>query len=362
MKTAFCFTVSFLLAVTSLLSQPINFKVYSPTGGFLKIIYATHKPGESTYYLKNNKPVPSQAESDLYVKVSEDKDTIHINSFYTGSDQPALSYSLLRKGGELHYQHYAGYDQNGDLLGYAHNLYWGKGIVLVKDHEMMGVEVYRNGEKIAHYAVAKFEEERLIVYELGNIKKQGVLNMDGDPMVPVQYDLINLAEHVFVARNEQQKVGAFDINGKPLVPFEYDQVMPEENMIITWINIKNNDKENYGIFDRKGNMITPPLNPVFDFTSGPLPVVGPDGNYGYVTDKAVLLTGFEFKYAKTFSEGLAAVANQKGEYGFIDLTGKLVVPYKFYNVVANFENGRARVSESRFKKAYEIDHNGNRLN
>ena len=360
-RLSFLLCISFLVA--NLNAQPINFKIYNPSGAFLKIIYSTNKQAANTYYLKNNRIVPSRAESDIYVNAGEKNDTINVTSFYTTNDQPALNYTLVRKGKELQYIDYSGYEPSGELIGFAHNLNAGKGILLVKDRDVMGVEIYRGGNKIGHYGLAKVEQERLIVFPVGDVKKlQGVLNMEGDVIIPVQYQLINLVENVFVARNEAQRVGAFDLSGKQIVPFEYDDLMPQEHLVVTWINIRDNDKENYGLYDKEGNMITAPLNPVINFSEGPMPIVGPEGTFGFVDETGKMVTPFEFKSVKQFSDGLAGVANQKGEYGFIDKTGNLVVPFKYYSVVANFENGRARVSESRFKKAYDIDKNGNKIN
>lgn len=358
------FYAIFCIALAGFLTtgaQPVNFKIYDPSGGFLKIMCSPHK-AETTSYLKNNKAVNTLEESDLYVKASESNDTIHINSFYTANDQPAISYTLLHRGRELQYVNYSGYEPNGDLIGYAHHINSGKGIVLVKEREEMGVEVYRNGNKIAQYGVAKILQDRLIVFPVGDGEKlQGVLNMNGDMLIPVQYRLINLSENVFVAKNTDEKVGAFDINGKPLIPFEFDNLMPQTDLVVTWVNVHDNDKENYGLYEKSGTLISNPVNAAFDFAEGPAPVVGEDGTYGFVDSTGKMVTNFEYKFARKFSEGLAAVANQKGEYGFIDKTGNLVVPYKYYNVVMNFEHGRAKVSESRFKKAYEIDRNGNKV-
>jgi hypothetical protein len=363
MKNYFLSFFVTLLVFSRLPAQPINFKIYNPTGGFLKIIYGNNKEEETTYYLKNNKPVASLAESDIYVKASQKNDSIYINSFYTGSDQPALSYTLLRKGKEIQYVNYSGFEPSGEIIGYAHNLSAGKGVLLIKDRDVMGVEIFRDGNKVGHYGLAKVEQDRLIVFPVGNVKKvQGVLNMEGEELIPVQYEIMRLEGDVFVAKNTDQRFGAFDLSGKQIVPFEYDDVIPQEHLMVTWVNIHNNDAENYGLYDKKGNMLSGPVNPVIDFSDGPMPIIGEDGTYGFVDTTGKMVTPFTYKSARRFSEGLAGVANQKGEFGFIDTNGKLVVPYKYYNVVMNFENGRARVSESRFKKAYDIDKNGNKLN
>jgi hypothetical protein len=342
--------------------QPINFKLFDPSGGFLKIIFSKHTPEEAVYYLKNNKAVPTLEESDIIVKAREVHDSIYLDGVYTATGQAAISYTLLRKPKELEYVHYTGFEPNGELIGYGRHLNWGKGIQLVKDRELMYVEIFHNGHVVAQYGVSKLMQDRIIVFTPGSEKKQGVLSMEGETVIPVRYEFINLAENVFVAKNEYQRCAAFDINGKMLIPFDYDQIMPQAKLIVTWVSINNNDKENYGLYDKSGHMISGPLNPLIDFTTGPMPVFNEEHMVAFVDENGNMVTDFEFKEAKKFSDGMAAVANLKGEFGFIDKAGKLVVPYRYYNVVMNFENGRAKVSESKFKKAFEIDKMGNRLN
>jgi WG containing repeat len=46
--------------------------------------------------------------------------------------------------------------------------------------------------------------------------------------------------------------------------------------------------------------------------------------------------------AGRFSEGLAAVANNKDQWGYIDVKGKLVIGYA-YNFADTFNEGIARV-------------------
>ena len=349
-------------AITIANSQPVNFKLFEPAGGFLKIIFSKHTPEETVYFLKNNKAVNTIEESDLVVKAREIHDSIYLDAVYTATGQAAISYTLLRKPKELEYVNYIGFEPNGELIGYGRHLNWGKGFQLVKDREIMYVELFHNGHVVTQYGVSKLMQERIIVFTPGADKKQGVLTMEGETVIPVKYEFINLAENVFVVKNEYQRCAAYDIDGKMLIPFDFDQIMPQAKLIVTWLNVNNNDKENYGLYDKSGHLISGPYNPQIDFTHGPMPVFNEERMIAFVDENGNMVTDFEYKAAKKFSDGLAAVANLKGEFGFIDKTGKLVVPYRYYNVVMNFENGRAKVSESKFKKAFEIDKMGNRLN
>src|SRR2546430_14877336 len=66
-----------------------------------------------------------------------------------------------------------------------------------------------------------------------------------------------------------------------------------------------------------------------------------DDGFGFI-DKAgkVVLKGY--KETKGFSEGLAAVADKEGRWGYTDKVGSLVIPYQ-YEDAQNFSDGLARV-------------------
>ena len=51
---------------------------------------------------------------------------------------------------------------------------------------------------------------------------------------------------------------------------------------------------------------------------------------------------FEYEMARGFSEGLAPVGNSKGLWGYINLKGRIVLPFA-YNFADLFTDGKARV-------------------
>lgn len=55
----------------------------------------------------------------------------------------------------------------------------------------------------------------------------------------------------------------------------------------------------------------------------------------------------QFTYARPFSEGLAAAANDDVAFGYIDHQGKTVIPFVYHNVYpGNFSEGWARSGQA----------------
>ncbi|WP_230656830.1 WG repeat-containing protein [Psychrobacter sp. I-STPA10] len=107
-------------------------------------------------------------------------------------------------------------------------------------------------------------------------------------------------------------------------------------------------------FDTSGNQVIKPLNfdSVYNFTDNGLAAVSKDGQWGFIDKSGKLVIPFQYDYVgpmeysvtkKGFSEGLAAVYKD-GQWGFIDKSGKLVIPYQF-KYAYSFQNGVASVSK-----------------
>lgn len=81
-----------------------------------------------------------------------------------------------------------------------------------------------------------------------------------------------------------------------------------------------------------------------------------DGKYGYYGIQGSMKIQPQFTSAKAFSEGVAAVAkpNEFGEikWGFIDTTGKIVIPFIYSNEPGNFYKNRAFVKSSQSTDFY----------
>ncbi|MDR0928041.1 MAG: WG repeat-containing protein [Ignavibacteria bacterium] len=79
----------------------------------------------------------------------------------------------------------------------------------------------------------------------------------------------------------------------------------------------------------------------------PLFSVRQDGKYGYIDKTGKLVIPYQFRWAGDFREGLASVKKDSGgKCGYIDRTGKLVIPYQYDRCsYGDFENGLAKVMQ-----------------
>jgi hypothetical protein len=117
------------------------------------------------------------------------------------------------------------------------------------------------------------------------------------------------------------------------------------------------DGEGWAYIDRSGRIVIRP----FVFDNGPdyfaedLARFTVDGKFGFFDKRGRAVIQPRFSFAKSFSEGRAAVCDgcrdvaegehrrvQGGRWGFINRAGDLVIPLQFEEA-GNFEKGRARV-------------------
>ena len=97
----------------------------------------------------------------------------------------------------------------------------------------------------------------------------------------------------------------------------------------------------------------------YGFFEGLAAVQDSQGEWGFmnVDGDVIINCQFDNEYAPAFSEGLACV-KQNGLWGFIDKTGKVVIPYQ-YAEESIFREGRAVVRKN--DTLMVIDENGNRI-
>lgn len=137
--------------------------------------------------------------------------------------------------------------------------------------------------------------------------------------------------------------GYADMSGKLVIKPRFFRAKPfSEGLAV--VQVANGK---YGFIDRTGKMVIPP--PFFraeDFSEG-LAMVGiPKGQWGlgYVDKQGhVAIKPGEFTEAGPFKEGLAAVRPLDGKWGYIDKSGKMVIPPR-YDETWGFEGGLAAVS------------------
>ncbi|HWK03749.1 MAG TPA: WG repeat-containing protein [Puia sp.] len=147
-------------------------------------------------------------------------------------------------------------------------------------------------------------------------------------------DIIPFATNNTVARvpSEQGKwiVAYIDTTGKEIVRFDVRQYLS----IVQPLN-------------KSGAFSFVSLSDFLPFSEGLTPIKSTlTGKYGYIDQKLQLKIPAKFKEASPFSDGLAAVQNDDGNWGYINTEGKLVVPFTYSKRPSRFMSGLARVQNT----------------
>ena len=97
---------------------------------------------------------------------------------------------------------------------------------------------------------------------------------------------------------------------------------------------------------------------VREYNEGLAGVKDADGKWGFIDKTGKLVIPCLWKKALFFSEGLVGVQDDNEKWGFIDKTGKVVLPFVRSNVQW-FKNGRVRVQTVLGGGWHDIDREGN---
>lgn len=159
--------------------------------------------------------------------------------------------------------------------------------------------------------------------------------------------------------------------------YEYDRAQEFTDGIARLLKRDADRKVRWVYIDVNGNEIYPALTEVSDFSNS-TPHVGqlreglrPHYSYtakkwGYIDAKGNVVITPQFREARAFSEGLAAVCveeNYNKKWGFIDRTGKFVIPAKFggYRRPSDCRNGFITWRDDDNSVDYVYDKTGNEV-
>lgn len=107
-----------------------------------------------------------------------------------------------------------------------------------------------------------------------------------------------------------------------------------------------------GLIDRTGKTVTvftEKYESYYYFSDGLSMVYSPKGTIGYINTSGKLVIPYNyFSRSREYSGGLASVQNKAGMYGYIDTSGATVIPFK-YKYGGNFTEGLAPVQNAKGK-------------
>lgn len=207
-----------------------------------------------------------------------------------------------------------------------------------------------------------FSDGRALVQQ---IRKWGFIDRNGKEIIPLKYDFANPFSEGLARVNEFGKEGFINTEGKVIIPLKYDSVKPfGEGLAL--VGSGNNP---YHFIDKEGNTVfsLPDSLSGGVFNEG-LAMVTNGYRYGYIDKTGKIIIPLDYEFTIQFSEGLAAVKKNK-KWGFIDKNGHTVIPFIYDDdpfgryELFDFKNGYTQVMKGDSitlidKKGKEIRHIG----
>jgi WG containing repeat len=195
-------------------------------------------------------------------------------------------------------------------------------------------------QKFPNYtSIFPFDKEAYAVFVDKN-KKYGLMDKSFKEVIPAKYDLTSFWKYGLFIVAQGSKWGAVDIQDKTVIPFDYDMMSDVDDM--GYIQAKKGGF--HGFIDKTGKVVVPfvhfrtyPFSENFAFFTSKQ-----GGEYGLINRKGEVIVPPKYEDNKAFSGGLAAVSINK-KWGFIDNTGKEIIPIQYTSVESFTPEGYASV-------------------
>lgn len=204
--------------------------------------------------------------------------------------------------------------------------------------------------------------------------KYGFIDTKGKVVIEPKYEWASSFSDGLAIVSTEGLYGAIDKQGKTVIPFEYESLGDFQDGFAAAARPPKDPEDyesKYGLINKQNEVVIPFMYEGMGNLSESLIAVKKDSKWGYVDIKntAVIPINLKYETVYDFSDGLAAVFNYEEnsdnlKYGYIDKTGKLVIPMQFIKAywddsegIIDFNNGIALVNEQGGRK-FCIDKKG----
>lgn len=214
----------------------------------------------------------------------------------------------------------------------------GKEIVLCK-YDQAGS--FENGYALIKNKISEFEY------------KNGLLDSTGKEVIPIKYSRLDYYpnEKVLVAgENTSSNVGVLDLNGRVIIPFQYEFWSKGISKGI-WPVGKNNA---CGVVNMKNETIVPFIYSMIESYSSVnnLAAAQKDGKYGFIDRSGKEIVPFTYESVWNFDTYLSA--KKDGKWGLIDMNNKIILPFE-YSSISSAGKTTAWVIKKENENSYEIN-------
>jgi hypothetical protein len=208
---------------------------------------------------------------------------------------------------------------------------------------------------------------------VGKNNKWGFIDKDGKIVIPLMYNKVESFSHGLAWVNKNGKWGFIDKNGKTVLPFEYT-LGPSSDATLQHISdnlvrvVKSSDGSE-GLFDLSKRKLLFTADRIMNLSDN-LIMVQKNDKFGFIDPTGKIVLPIQYAYVEDFHEGLAAVGKKDPKsraikYGYMNKSGKIVIPYQ-YQSAGIFSDGvavvRVRFDSSTYKATLRIiDKNGKNI-
>lgn len=173
-------------------------------------------------------------------------------------------------------------------------------------------------------------------YVINKNDKYGFINETGKEVVSCKYDKIESFQNGYaIAKNKVGEYdyihGLLDSLGKEVIPLKYGHMeyYPSDKVLV----VGESNASNVGVIDLTGKTVIPAQYEFWSkrISKGIWPV-GKNDICGVVNMKNEIIVLFTYYMIESYSDelGLAPARKDKGgKFGFIDRTGKVVIPFTY---------------------------------
>ena len=192
--------------------------------------------------------------------------------------------------------------------------------------------------------------------------KYGFIDTKGKVVIEPKYEWASSFSDGLAIVSVEGLYGAIDTQGKTVIPFEYQALADFHDGFAAAARPPKDPEDyesKYGLINKQNEVVIPFMYESMGNLSESLIAVKKDGKWGYVDtkNKAIIPITLKYETVNDFSDGLAAVFNYEEnsdnlKYGYIDKTGKLVIPMQFIKAywddsegIIDFNNGIAVVND-----------------
>lgn len=179
----------------------------------------------------------------------------------------------------------------------------------------------------------------------------GFIDLSGNEVIPLKYQFASSFYEGFAYVMVNEKIGFIDSKERFLIKPEYSSCNYFQNGFAV-VQTEKSSK----VFNRDGKCVlsSRKYDDIDYFNYGLAAVEDRSGKCGYIDTTGKLIVPLKYDYSEEFSCGLGMVGRNK-KYGYVDIFGKILIPLK-YDKAYKFENDLAEVERN--GKKFLIDTRG----